>query len=163
LDTWRKKNNFALLVAPLMQYPINRSQIYEQAVRRNVTLLSYTHLHFLLDFFIGNNLRELWETGKRLSLLDESEHEKFQVYWNEIDTTVCQIVGQDKEKLKEYKLLEIEKTKQIGKEGISFWKNKIAEFSKLSKEEAIKLLIESEKIEAKIKTIEKAIDVKVKL
>lgn len=163
LDTWRKKNNYALLVAPLMQYPTNKSQIYEQAVKRNVTLLSYTHLHFLLDFYDGNDLRELWETGKRLALLDESEHEKFQVYWNEIDRMVCGIVGQNAEKLTEYKLLEIEKTKQIGNEGISFWKNKIAEFGKLSKEEAIRLLIKSEKIEAKIKTIERAIKTKIEL
>ena len=163
LDTWRKNNNYALLVAPLMQYPTNKSQIYEQSIKRNVTLLSYTHLHFLLDFYDRNDLRELWETGKRLSHLDDSEHEKFQVYWNEIDRTVCQIVGQDEEKLKEYKVLEIEKTKQIGNEGISFWKNKIAEFGKLSKEEAIRLLIKSEKIEAKIKTIERAIRTKIVL
>jgi hypothetical protein len=163
LDTWRKKNNYALLVAPLMQYPTNKSQIYEQAVKRNVTLLSYTHLHFLLDFYNGNSLRELWETGKRISILNESEHEKFQVYWNEIDKTVCKSVGQNDEKLKEYKLLEIEKTKQIGDEGIKFWKGKIVEFGQLSKEEAIRLLIKSEKIEAKIKTIERAIKTKIEL
>jgi effector-binding domain-containing protein len=72
-------------------------------------------------------------------------------------------VGQSEEKLKEYKTLEINKTKQIGDEGITFWKNKIAEFSKLSKAEAIKLLIKSEKIETKIKTIEKAIKIKIEL
>ncbi len=163
LDTWRKKNNYALLVAPLMQYPTSKSQIYEQAVKRNVTLLSYTHLHFLLDFYNGNDLQEIWETGKRLALLNESEHEKFHVYWGEIDKTVCQVIGQDEGKLKEYKLLEIEKTKQIGNEGISYWKNKIAEFNQLSKEEAINLLVKSEKIEAKIKTIERAIKTKIKL
>ena len=163
LDTWRKENNYAVLVSPLMQYPTNKSQIYEQAIKRNVTLISYTHLHFLLDFHKKQSLQSLWETGKRLSLLDESEHEKFQVYWNEIDKTVCKIVGQSEEKLKEYKLLEIEKTKQIGNEGITFWQNKIAEFNQLSREDAIKLLIKSEKIEAKIKTIEKAINVKVKI
>ena len=163
LDTWRKQNNYALLVAPLMQYPTSKSQIYEQAIKRNVTLLSYTHLHFLLDFYSKNSLREIWETGNKLALLDESEHEKFQVYWNEIDKTVCEVVGQSEEKLKEYKLLEIEKTKQIGDEGIAFWKNKIADFNNLSKAEAIRLLIKSEKIEAKIKTIERAIEIKVKL
>ncbi len=163
LDTWRKENNYALLVAPLTQYPTNKSQIYEQAIKRNVTLLSYTHLHFLLDFYNGSNLQNLWETGNRLSLLNESEHEKFQVYWNEIDKTVCKVSGQNKEKLNDYKNLEIEKTKQIGNEGIDFWRNKIAEFNKLSKQEAIKLLIKSEKIEAKIKTIERAINVKIKI
>ena len=163
LDTWRKENNYAVLVSPLMQYPTNKSQIYEQAIKKNVTLISYTHLHFLLDFYENQNLQSLWETGKRLSLLEAFEHEKFQVYWNEIDKTVCKIVGQSKEKLKEYKHLEIEKTKQIGNEGITFWQNKITEFNQLSREEAIKLLIKSEKIEAKIKTIEKAINVKVKI
>lgn len=163
LDTWRKENNYAVLVAPLMQYPTKKSQIYEQAVKRNVTLISYTHLHFLLDFHNEKSLQKLWETGKRLSLLEESEHQKFQVYWNEIDKTVCEIVGQNEEKLKEYKHLEILKTKQIGKEGIDFWQNKIAEFNKLSREDAIKLLIKSEKIEAKIKTIQKAINIKVEV
>lgn len=163
LDTWRKENNYALLVAPLMQYPTSKSQIYEQAIKRNVTLLSYTHLHFLLDFHKEKSLKKLWETGNRLALLDESEHGKFQVYWNKIDKTICEIVGQSDDKLKEYKLLEIEKTKQIGNEGITFWGNKIAEFKNLSKEEAIRLLIKSEKIEAKIKTIEKAISVKLEI
>ncbi len=163
LDTWRKKNNYALLVAPLTQYPTSKSQIYQQAIKRNVTLLSYTHLHFLLDFYNGKSLQEVWETGNRLVLLDESEHEKFHVYWNEIDEKICKVVEQSEDKLKDYKMLEIEKTKQIGIEGITFWNNKIAEFNKLSKEDAIKLLIKSEKIEAKIRTIEKAISIKVKL
>lgn len=65
--------------------------------------------------------------------------------------------------MKTYKLLEIEKTKQIGNEGINYWKQKIDSFRKLSKEEAIRLLIKSEKIEVKIKTIEKAINIKLPL
>lgn len=80
LDTWRKENNYAVLVAPLMQYPTSKSQIYEQAIRRNVTLLSYTYLHFLLDFHKGKSLQKLWEAGNRLALLDKSEQEKFQIY-----------------------------------------------------------------------------------
>lgn len=163
LDTWRKENNYAVLVAPLMQYPTKKSQIYEQAIERNVTLLSYTHLHFLLDFYKEINLQELWETSKRLSKKNQSEHNQSQTYWSEIDKTVCHIVGQNEERLKEYKLLEIEKTKQVGNEGIAFWKNRIVEFGQLTQEEAIRLLIKSEKIEAKVKTIEKAISCKVKL
>jgi uncharacterized protein YydD (DUF2326 family) len=34
LDTWRRENNYAVLVAPLMQYPTKKSQIYEQAVKK---------------------------------------------------------------------------------------------------------------------------------
>ena len=50
LDSWKQGNNYAMLAAPLTQYPTKKSQIYAQAIEKNVTLISYTHLHFLLDF-----------------------------------------------------------------------------------------------------------------
>jgi type II restriction enzyme len=62
LDSWRQGNNYAMLVAPLTQYPNRASQIYSQAIDKNVTLLSYTHLHFLLDFHNSQNLQTIWET-----------------------------------------------------------------------------------------------------
>lgn len=46
-------------------------------------------------------------------------------------------------------------------EGIAYWKNKITEFGKLSKKEAVRLLIKAEKIEAKIRTIERAINTRI--
>ncbi len=67
LDDWRKANNYAVLAAPLTQYPQRKSQIYEQAIEKNVTLISYTHLSFLLNFFQKKqDLKPLWETGNRL-------------------------------------------------------------------------------------------------
>jgi len=164
LDSWRQGNNYAMLAAPLTQYPNRTSQIYSQAIDKNVTLLSYTHLLFLLDFHKKQNLQLIWETGNALkeitkpNLLSSSLN-----YWNTIDKTVCNVVGKSIDDLKKYKQLEIAKTQEIGKEGITYWRNKIIAFSKLSKEDAIKLLIKSEKIEAKIKTIEKAIKIKITL
>src|SRR3989344_4521365 len=49
LDKWRGAKDFACLVSPLYQYPKNKSQIYRQAIGRNVTLLSYIHLYFILS------------------------------------------------------------------------------------------------------------------
>jgi hypothetical protein len=158
LDTWRKGDNYALLLAPLTQFPNTKSQIYSQSIEKNFTLVSYTHFHFLLDFYNGQNLQTLWETGNILSQnIEKSDWQKSENYWSAIDKKTCELVGQSLEVLAKYKRIEIEKTKEIGKEGITFWQNKIAEFQKLSKEEAIKLLIKSEKLEAKIKIIEKAI------
>ena len=62
------------------------------------------------------------------------------------------------EVLKKYKQQEIEKTKEVGEEGIHYWMKKIEEFKKLSREQAIKLLIKAQKIEQKIETIRKAIN-----
>ncbi len=164
LDDWRKGNNYAILVSPLTQYPNRKSQIYRQAIERNITLLSYTHLHFLLDFHANHNLKPLWETGNRLkNSLQSSEYQSSLRYWAEIDKIVCEIVNQRHDALKKYKLLEIDKTREIGNEGIAYWKQRIADFHKLSKREAVKLLIKAEKIEAKIKTTEKAISVEMPL
>ncbi len=164
LDSWRQSNNYAILVAPLSQYPNTKSRIYSQAITKNVTLLSYTHLHFLLDFYEeGQNLQSIWETGRNLATSNTSEHQNSVKYWAALDEVVCIVLGQSLDKLKEYKKLEIEKTIAIGNEGINFWKDKINSFYHLNKDEAIKLLIKSEKIEAKIKTIEKAIKIKIVL
>lgn len=159
LDDWRKANNYALLVAPLTQYPQRKSQIYEQAIEKNVTLLSYTHLNFLLNFHQkGQNLKPLWETGNRLKMLfSASEHQNSANYWAEIDKTTCEIVNQNESELQTYKNLEIQKTQEIGREGVTFWQDKIKGYKQLSQEEAVKELIKAEKIEAKINTIQKAI------
>lgn len=68
LDDWRRSNDYALLLGPLSQFPCKKSQIYIQAIERNVTLLSYLHLTFLLDHHTDNDdLEPLWQTGQRLS------------------------------------------------------------------------------------------------
>ncbi len=161
LDSWRQGNSYAMLVAPLSQYPNRSSQIYQQAIDKNVTLLSYTHLNFLLDFHKIQNLQSIWEIGNVLKKTTKTNHlSSSSNYWEAIDNITCDAVSKSTNDLKKYKLIEIAKTKEIGNEGITYWKNKIKEFSKLSKEEAVKLLIKSEKIEAKIKTIEKSINIK---
>lgn len=59
LDDRRRANTFACLVAPLNQFPVENSQIYTQCKERNVTLLSYTHMRFLLEKGIKNSLQSL--------------------------------------------------------------------------------------------------------
>lgn len=161
LDSWRKENNYSVLVSPLIQYPTKNSQIYSQAITKNVTLLSYTHLHFLLDFKNENtNLQPLWEVGNVLREKNEISTSA-SVYWHEIDQTVSTLLKQDWRKLIEYKQREIDATKKLGNEGIEFWYKKIEDMKGLTKEEAVALLIKSEKIEAKIKTIQKTINYKI--
>lgn len=72
---------------------------------------------------------------------------------------VCQLLGESNSELKDYKLQVIKITKEIGQEGIDFWKARIKAYKKLSQEEAISRLIKAEKIETKIQTIRKAINI----
>jgi type II restriction enzyme len=159
LDDWRREDTYALLVSPLSQYPADKSQIYSQAVSQNVTLLSYVHLRFLIEKGIKGNLEDLWKLPIYISKNYKVQDQKRgQTYWHAVDSLVCAITKQPTEVLKKYKRQEIEKTKKVGQEGIDYWKSKIAAFSKLSREQAIKLLIKAQKIEQKIETIRKAIE-----
>ena len=111
LDDWRRANDYALLLGPLSQFPCNKSQIYKQAIERNVTLLSYVHLMFLLKYYTGNkNLETLWQTGQRLSTsLSLNDQKNAASYWTEIDQIVCKIVNASISDLNAYKKIEMKK------------------------------------------------------
>lgn len=153
LDDWRKGNTYACLVSPLYQYPQRSSQIYDQAVAHNVTLLSYTHLRFLLDHVKGQNLLPLWEVGRQLKRGKTAE-----LYWSAVDETVTSVVSRRPRDLEKYKAEEVSKTKEIGAEGIEFWQKRIESYRGLSQREAVMRLIKAEKIESKIQTIRNAVE-----
>ena len=48
LDGWRHDLDYAIVVCPIYQLPSRTSQIYKQAVARNVCILSYSHLATLV-------------------------------------------------------------------------------------------------------------------
>jgi len=152
LDDWRRENTYACLVGPLTQFPNTRSQIYKQAVQKNVTLISYTHLRFLIENETRASLEELWNIGQQLKPSDVAAD-----YWAAIDTVTASLSGKDLTELEAIKQLEIEKLKELGREGISYWERRIEQYHKLSQAEAVNRLIKAEKIEAKIRTIKKAI------
>lgn len=159
LDDWRREDTYALLVSPLSQYPADKSQIYPQAFSQNVTLLSYVHLQFMIEKGVVASLEKLWKLPEYIAKNYKKEDQKRgATYWHAIDAVVCEVTGQKPDVLKLYKQQEIDKTKEVGEEGISYWTAKIDEFKKLSREQAIKLLIKSQKIEQKIETIKKAIE-----
>lgn len=152
LDDWRRENTYACLVGPLAQFPNTRSQIYRQAIQKNVTLVSYTHLRFLIEQRPQKSLEVLWKIGSELKPTDVAAD-----YWAAIDATVAAICEKDASELESIKQLEVEKLKELGSEGISYWEHRISEYQKLTKAEAVSRLIRAEKIEAKIRTIKKAI------
>ena len=155
LDDWRRENTYALLVAPLYDYPLHRSQIYAQAITRNVTLLSYTHLRFLLKHHPKTTLQPLWEIGR---VLNQQRIEPYgKPYWNAVDALVTDLCGVSPSVLRSYKEDEISLTMTLASEGMAYWQSKVATFQTLTREEAIQLLIQSQKIDQKILTLQKVI------
>jgi hypothetical protein len=152
LDDWRRQNTFACLIAPLYQFPVKQSQIYRQAITRNVTLLSYLHLKFMLDHPPQNSWVSLWQTPQTITPSDSAIE-----YWRAIDGVILATTGQSFEVLKAYQQSEIAQTRAIGQEGITHWQGVAETYRTLSREEAIETLIKSQKIEEKIATIKRMI------
>jgi hypothetical protein len=48
MDSWKRGKPYAVVVCPLYQLPTRASQIYQQAITRDVCILSYSHLAILL-------------------------------------------------------------------------------------------------------------------
>ncbi|MDX2079107.1 MAG: HindIII family type II restriction endonuclease [bacterium] len=153
LNDWRGKHTFACLIAPLYQYPTRKSQIYQQAQRHRVLMLSYVHLKFLLDFMPTASLKVLWQLPESLSVdVDASD------YWKYVDTICLSLTGQSAQFLADYKAIELDHVKMMGNKSISYWQQVIQQYQQLSQQEAVQRLIKSEKIEQKMFTIRQTIE-----
>jgi type II restriction enzyme len=159
LDSWRRSNDYAMFAGPLNQFPNTSSAIYRQAILKNVTLLSYSHLHFMVKFNTSKmDCTELWKIGKSLERqCSQNELRSAEIYWRAIDEVVLRICKKKKQDLEEVKKLDRHHTRELGNEGIRYWESKIEEYKEMSREEAIRQLLKAEKIEAKIEQIKKAI------
>jgi len=152
LDDWRRMDTFACLVAPLYQFPTNSSQIYRQAEQKNVTLLAYVHLKFLLDFVPTSSLINLWQIPGTLTPSPDAS-----AYWTAIERAIIEITEKSETLLAYYKQQEIEYTRQIGKESIAYWESILENYQAFSREDAIAALIHHTGINAKIQTIRRTI------
>ncbi|MCY4145261.1 MAG: HindIII family type II restriction endonuclease [Chloroflexi bacterium] len=152
LDDWRRSDTYACLVAPWYQFPSRSSQIYVQAEQRNVTLLSYVHMKYLLDHPPIQSLELLWNTAGYLEPSKDARR-----YWEAVDDNIVSITETSFQMLRQYKQTAIQSTSEAAQEGIVYWESVKRSYHSLSKEEAIRRLIRSEKIDQKIDVIRKTI------
>jgi hypothetical protein len=60
VSDWRGIADYALIVAPHHVYQSKKGQVYTQAIKQNVTLLTYGRLACLLEYGKGKDLERLW-------------------------------------------------------------------------------------------------------
>jgi hypothetical protein len=152
LDTWRKGAEYACLVAPLYQYPTTKSQIYNQASRYNVTLLSYNHLAYLLVHQPKKlpSLKRLWEIGKNTAKSTNAKG-----YWDAVATTLCDITATSKAEWARAIDAERKRLPALASDQIAYWDKEKGRIRKLSHDVAVTELIAALKIDSKIATIRK--------
>ena len=154
LDKWRKGADFACLVSPLYQYPNSNSQIYEQAIRYNVTLLSYTHLAFLIRnktaLQKSGGLKPLWSIPKSLKTTKSAD-----TYWTAIDNEIIRLLNKTSADWKSFVDEERKILPEKANEQIAFWEEEKRRIANLSHDKAVEELLKALKINAKIEIIKR--------
>lgn len=154
LDRWREGADYACLVAPLYQYPKSRSQIYQQAVQKNVTLLSYTHLAYLIRHVNAvepSRLQELWKIGSTLAASTDAE-----AYWSEVNDLVCSVTSTGHEQWQKAVQETYDCLERQAQDQIKYWQGVKEHISALTRDEAVSNLIAILNIDSKIAEIQKS-------
>src|SRR5439155_20538517 len=134
LSQWKKKADYACLVCPLYQYPTKTSQIYDQAIRYNVTLLSFTHLGFLLraKTIQRKEFDKIWKVSGGLAL-----SQKALPYWSAISHQVALAAGRSIEEWDKYLLNSKKLLHEQAKVQLAFWESEKERIRRMDHDEAV--------------------------
>jgi hypothetical protein len=160
LDGWKRGKPFAMVVCPIYQLPRNASQIYQQAIAKNVCVFTYSHLSVLARFAsISTKKRSeelLHAIFNSISELNTSKDPNN--YWMQINRTMLSFDDSIRA------LWQVEKQASldsivIAKEiALDFIAEERARVMSMSHEQAIVALIRLHKFESKIQTITSVTD-----
>lgn len=156
MDNWKRGKPYAMVVCPIYQLPNRSSQIYQQAITRNVCIFTYSHLALLLNFSLKENKlvieNLLEEIFKVIPALNPSKNAVD--YWLAVNKTILNFSNKIQELWQLEKQAVIESTKIAKEEALYFLASEREKIMKLSHEEALKELIKINRIDSRIKTIE---------
>lgn len=161
LSNWRgSEHDFALLVAPYFQYPNTTSQIYSSALDKQVCLLSWEHILFLLLNNVVEtdtlSLEPIWSAPVRLARdmrIAYADRMNCQIpYINQI---LCDRISVSIDCFTEQLNVCKDIIRRRGDRELAFLNSEKEAIRTLTREEAIAELLKSKKVLERISTIEK--------
>lgn len=160
MDSWKKGKPFAIVICPIYQLPNKSSQIYEQAIRRNVCILTYSHLSLLVNFaaIVGCQHAEklLYLILNIVPALNPSKSAVD--YWLAINRTILNYSNDILELWQNEKQAAYETILAAKDEALCFLAAERERIARMSHEEAIRELIKMNKIDSKVKAINSIVD-----
>jgi hypothetical protein len=156
MDGWRKEKDYATVVAPIFQFPSNKSQIYEQGIRRGVCLLSYTHLQVLVRLFAGKDKKKVEPVVKIILAAPKamSPGSSAVNYWRGLNEALYRACADTKPAWAEEYQRTGEALAAIRRMEIESLKAEAVRIEAMDKESAVKELIEARKLPQRIQTCE---------
>lgn len=157
LNTWRKGADFACLVAPLAGFPLGRSRLFREAVRFNVTLLTFSHLAFLLEHkpeggeSDDDPLWPVWSIAQALGAESEPAAEE---YWRAVDRALCSALGTELSVWIERRRAYFDELLRVADQQIQYFHTALAQMKEMPREELLRLARKALKIDGKIQAVE---------
>ncbi len=151
MDNWKHGKPFALLVAPLYQLPGTRSQIYEQAIVRDVCILTYAHLALLVAFAEAVGTEEAQKTlGGVLQAVARLNPTKLAFpYWKAINDTMLEASGAMNALWRIERQATVEALQASKEEALRYLASERERIMRLSHDEALQQLVEVHKLESR--------------
>lgn len=161
LSNWRgSEHDFAVLVAPYFQYPNTESQIYSTALDKQVCLLSWEHILFLLLNDVAESemlsLEAIWNAPVRLARDTRIAYaDRMNCQFPHINQMVCDRISKPIEDFLAQLSLCKERIRNRGSRELAFLNAAKEEIQSLTREEAISELLKSKRVLERISTIER--------
>jgi type II restriction enzyme len=154
MDKWRREKHYAVLVAPIFQFPSRASQIYEQATRRGVCLLTYSHLRVLVRLFErGDPAAEAVIDGLLSAPRQMPATKAAKSYWGRLNEILMGASEAAQTLWEQEKARSAEILDAVKREEITHIERELSLIENLSREDAIRALIESRKLPQRLAVI----------
>lgn len=161
LSNWRgSEHDFALLVAPYFQYPNTASQIYASALDKQVCLLSWEHILFLLENNVMESdtlsLESIWNAPVRLARDTRIAYaDRMNCQFPYINQMLCDRISVPIQKFNEQLDVCKDIIRNRGNYELEYLNTEKEAITTLTRDEAIAELLKSKKVLERISTIEK--------
>ncbi len=156
MDGWRDGLDYAVVVCPIYHLPTRTSQIYQQAIVRNVCILSYSHLAALVGLAIRQGAL-VAEVGfqtmvESVSVLHPSKNAVD--YWTGVNRALVDALGQDPDLWTSEKSASIEAFQIVKEESLLYLRTERNRLLGFSHQEALNELIRLAGIDSGIAHVE---------
>ena len=161
MDHWRGDCNYSVLVCPYFQYPKSKSQIYKEALEKNVALFSWEYLYILLKEDVQESstvdLRELWNQSAGIYNQTTGANLKSN-FLEQQNQNLIKILNITNNKFNKYFCSIKNALIKRGNIEITYYEKEINRVKRLNRVEAINELLLSMKLDNKISTIKAFIE-----
>jgi hypothetical protein len=160
MDGWKRGKPYAVVVCPIYQLPTRTSQIYQQAISRDVCIFSYSHLAVLLMLAEkeGHDNADAALTAVLSSVSSLNPSKDSQAYWKAINNAILGSHGCVADLWKKEKVASLEAIAIAKEEALTELASERERIMRMSKDEAVRELIRKSNLDNRESVIRRVSD-----